>query len=112
MKNVTGLLTLSALVIGLSVNAFAETKRERLVREQEHKIDQEAKAKKEKAMDKNSGSAWRGGAKKQQDEERKIDREAAEKKKQAREAAAKLGPKADEKYDAKKDKRKNRPNID
>jgi len=107
-----GLLTLSALVVGLSASAFAETKKERWVKEQDHKIDQEAKAKKEKAMDKNSGNAWRGGGKKQQDEEQKIDREASEKKKQVRETAGKMGGKADEKYDAKKDKRKNRPNID
>ena len=111
MKKIVGAIVLGLFVLGTTGMALAETKKERWIREQDHKIDQEAKKKKEDAHDSNSSSAYKGGAAKQQKRESQIDGEAAEKKKQVREAAKGLGSKGDETYDPKKDKRTNKPNI-
>lgn len=85
--------------------ASAETKKERWIKEQDQKIDRQAKDKKEAAQDKNSGKAWTGGGAQQQKDEKRITAEAEKKKKEAREAAKGFGSKGDEKYDPKKDKR-------
>lgn len=105
MKKCLVLLVSAVFAFGTIGMAFAETKKERWIKEQDQKIDNQAKDKKEAAQNNNAGGAWARGAAKQGRDEKRIDAEAAQKKKDVREAAKGLGHKGDEKYDPKKDKR-------